>query len=119
MSFNRPQLYRDGKKLDKPSDPNKNPNKSIMGYRDDSPYKNQPYIDIYTPNGVIDMTHTGAPILADGKILPPYSGEHQFDKTVIREFPLMDDGGEYTETELTDEEIAYYRSLGYKIEEVQ
>lgn len=67
--------------------------KSKMGYRDDSPYRNEPYIDIHTPNGMIDMSATGIPILANGRILPPYSGEHQFDSNVVHEVPLRQNGG--------------------------
>jgi hypothetical protein len=68
--------------------------KSKMGYRDDSPYRNEPSIDIHTPNGIIDMSNTGIPLMANGRILPPYSGEHQFDSNVVHEVPMhqMPDG---------------------------
>ena len=60
--------------------------KSKMGYRDDSPFRNEEYLDIYSPNGVIDMSNTGVPLLANGgRYLPPYSGLHQFDTPWIRE----------------------------------
>ena len=48
--------------------------KSMMGYRDDSPFRDQSYIDINTPTGVIDMSQTGIPLFANGQLLPPYSG---------------------------------------------
>ena len=67
-----------------------------MGYRDDSPFRNEPSIDIHTPNGVIDMSSTGIPLMANGRILPPYSGQHQFDSNVVRETPLMQTGGANT-----------------------
>ena len=65
---------------------------SKMGYRDDSPFRNRSYIDIHTPNGSIDMSQTGIPLWANGRILPPYSGMHQFDTNVVREIPLAQSG---------------------------
>jgi hypothetical protein len=67
---------------------------STMGYRDDSPYRNMESIDIYTPNGLIDMSETGMPILANGRYLPPYSGMHQFEPGVVREKRIMQTGGD-------------------------
>ena len=67
---------------------------STMGYRDDSPYRNRESIDIYSPNGLIDMSETGMPILANGRYLPPYSGMHQFNPGVVREKRIMQDGGD-------------------------
>ena len=67
---------------------------STMGYRDDSPYRNRESIDIYSPNGLIDMSETGMPILANGRYLPPYSGMHQFNPGVVREERIMQDGGD-------------------------
>ena len=68
---------------------------STMGYRDDSPYRNRESIDIHSPNGLIDMSETGIPILANGRYLPPYSGMHQFEPGVVREERVMKDGGQY------------------------
>jgi hypothetical protein len=67
---------------------------STMGYRDNSPYRNMESIDIYTPNGLIDMSETGMPILANGRYLPPYSGMHQFEPGVVREKRIMQTGGD-------------------------
>lgn len=64
-----------------------------MGYRDDSKFKNRPFIDIHTKNGIIDMSETGIPLMAEGKYLPPYSGLHKFNSKVVREIPLRQDGG--------------------------
>lgn len=61
---------------------------SKLGYRDDSPYNTLPYIDVHTPSGRIDMSGTGIPLWANGRILPPYSGVHQFDTTQVKEIPL-------------------------------
>ena len=66
---------------------------STFGYSDFSPYRNEPYLDIFSPNGVIDMSNTGIPLLANGGYLAPYSGLHQFDTPWIREIPLMNEGG--------------------------
>lgn len=66
---------------------------SKMGYRDDSPYRDRSHIDIHTPDGSIDMSQTGIPLWANGRILPPYSGTHQFDTNVVREIPLAQGGG--------------------------
>ena len=66
---------------------------SQQGYRDDSPYRNRESIDIHSPNGLIDMSETGMPILANGRYLPPYSGMHQFEPGVVREERIMQNGG--------------------------
>ena len=129
MSKNSKELavkYHGNGKL--PKKTKKNPNVaevSKMGYRDDSPYRSMPYIDIHTPNGTIDMSATGIPLWANGRVLPPYSGMHQFDSKVVREIPLAQTGisfrtGESFDspapTQLTPaQEIAYQRykaSLG-------
>ena len=31
---------------------------SILGYSENSPFKGNPYLDIHTPNGLIDMSNT-------------------------------------------------------------
>lgn len=77
-------------------------NMSQMGFRDDSPFKNLSHIDVNARNGVIDMSNTGTPLMANGKYLPPYSGQHQFDTNVVREVPigrqsLMPDSFKYGE----------------------
>lgn len=61
---------------------------SLMGYRDDSPFRNEEYIDINTPDGIIDMSKTGIPLEANGRVLLPYSGQHQFPPGVVRERPI-------------------------------
>jgi len=65
---------------------------SKLGYSDGSPFKDEPHLDIHTPNGKIDMSNTGIPLWANGRILPPYSGTHQFDEDVVREIPLAQSG---------------------------
>ena len=61
---------------------------SRLGYRDDSPFKSRPYIDIDTPTGEIDMTNVSIPLLANGRLLPPNSGIHNMGTTKVREIPL-------------------------------
>ena len=101
MSSNKRQLSKDTKRANM-----KNPSEfsmkrpqvdesSRMGYRDDSPYRNAPYLDINTPNGIIDMSGTGVPLMANGILLPPYSGQHQFNSTIVRETPYYQEGGSY------------------------
>lgn len=61
--------------------------KSVLRYSDNSPYKNELYIDINTPTGEIDMSKTGVSLYANGKLLKPYSGKHKFNTTKVREIP--------------------------------
>jgi len=119
MSENKLQLFKDTRAANrrKGTPAAQALSRSRLGYRDDSPYKNEAYIDIDTPNGVIDMSETGIDLMANGKLLPAYSGMHQFDTTKVREVPLHQDGGETME--LDDAEIAEYKRQGYRIEEFQ
>jgi hypothetical protein len=67
---------------------------SKQGYKDDSPYKDRPYLDIHTPNGVIDMTGVSIPLLANNVILGPNSGLHKFNTRRVREIPMAQRGRE-------------------------
>ena len=93
---------------------------SKMGYRDDSPFNDRPFIDINTPNGIIDMSKSGRTLRATDskgktKVLKPYSGQHQFAPGIVRE-ELIEDA--YEDVELTDEEIKELRDGGYVVEEL-
>ena len=71
---------------------------SELGYQDNSPYKNNKFIDINSPNKLIDMSNTGIPLFAKdnngySKILQPYSGMHKFTGTKIKETPIYQNGG--------------------------
>ena len=115
--YNKSQLSKDRKLAKEPkglAKPKDIDYVSKMGYRDDSPFNTRPYIDINTPNGVIDMSQTGTPLLANGRYLAPYSGLHQFDTNVVREVPLAEEGG--TIMELTEDEIKKYRDAGYVVD---
>lgn len=77
---------------------------SVMGYRDNSPFRFSPSLNIQSPEGLIDMTGVSQPIVInDGEmILPPNSGIHQVptDKNgIVKETPMnqfQDGGGIYT-----------------------
>jgi hypothetical protein len=89
--YNKKLLLETLKNLDKAKKPAKKRDidyNSKMGYRDDSPFRNKQSMDIYTEDGTIDMSNTGVPIMANGKVLSPYSGMHQFDTNVVTEVPL-------------------------------
>lgn len=90
----RKAIKEAGKEVSKPNPYKKDVDyTSKMGYRDDSPFKERPFIDINTPNGIIDMSATGIPLFANGKLLPAYSGLHQFEPGVVREIPAAQVGG--------------------------
>ena len=69
--------------------------RSREGYKDTSRFRNEPYNDIYTPNGMIDMSETGIPLMANGQYLPPYSGITDMGTPYVREVPF---GGQNTKT---------------------
>lgn len=64
---------------------------SAMGYNYDSPFKNAPYLDIYTPKKVIDMSKTPIDLHLKGNntnvVLPKFSGKYKVEDQVIRETP--------------------------------
>ncbi|MFZ2486970.1 MAG: glycoside hydrolase family protein [Anaerolineae bacterium] len=76
----------------------------MLGYRDDSPFRNKSSINIYSDT--IDMGQkgdgTGTPLLAvadngDSKILKPYSGTHFFPgASMVTEVPIAQNGGPTT-----------------------
>jgi hypothetical protein len=70
---------------------------SRLGYQKGSPYRGRPYLDINTPNGLIDMSNTDIPLMAKDetgytKMLMPYSGMHKFRGNVVRETPMKKGG---------------------------
>jgi len=77
---------------------------SILGYANNSPYRNSPYLDIQTPQGFIDMSQTpvdllGVDNLGNVKKMKALSkNPYKFEGTTVREIPLnknpyMQDGG--------------------------
>lgn len=89
--YNKKLLLTALKNLDKAKKPAKKKDidyNSKMGYRKDSPFRKKASMDIYTENGTIDMSETDRDILANGRVLPAYSGMHQFNTNVVNETPL-------------------------------
>lgn len=68
--------------------------KSIMGYANNSPFRNNPYLDINTPEGVISMEDTpidllGIDNLGNIKEMKANSkNPYQFEGDVVREIPI-------------------------------
>lgn len=66
---------------------------SILGYRDDSPFKSNPYLDIYTPNGVIDMSQTSMDLIGidnkgnKKKMKAGRKNPYRFEGDIVREIP--------------------------------
>jgi len=65
-----------------------------QGYKDNSPYRNRPYIDIYSNNITMDGVSQPLRVKTDRgeeRILEPNSGEYYFPgANVVREMPLRD-----------------------------
>ena len=69
---------------------------STMGYRDDSPFRNSKSLNIYSPEGYIDMTNVSRPIMANGQRLEPNSGLNQVPPSssgYVKETPLIAQNG--------------------------
>jgi hypothetical protein len=68
--------------------------KSIMGYASNSPYRNNPYLDISTPEGVISMENTPVDLLGIDntgmvkKMKANSKNPYKFDGDVVREIPV-------------------------------
>lgn len=78
---------------------------SELGYKNNSPYKNQPYLDINTPNGGITMKNVDKVLFAvdntgQEKIMYP-GQEYKFSGNKVREIPIAQKGN----GQLTDEQI--------------
>lgn len=67
---------------------------SKQGYKNNSPYRNSPYLFINSPEGVITMNNVDKPLLVkdleynETKVLKPNSGNHTFKGTNMLEIPL-------------------------------
>ena len=77
------------------------------------------------PGNQITMRNVPYPVLGiddQGNQQMMYPGQdYVFPGSYVTEYPQMQFGGESEpfETEMSDEQIAYYRSLGYRIEEIE
>jgi len=65
---------------------------SQLGYKDISPYKDSPYLDILSPSGEITMKGVSKPLLGisdtgESKIMIP-GQEYKFNSKLIREIPM-------------------------------
>lgn len=75
--------------------------KSQLGFSVGSPYRNNPYLKINTPDGKITMDNTDIPLFAhdelgNAKYMAPYSGEHTFPGKQVYEYrtdKIMKQGG--------------------------
>ena len=70
-------------------------NQSMMGYRDDSPYRFNKSNMINS--NYIDMDNTGIPLIGisntgDTKIMKPYSGKYKFNGNQVKEIPMVQYG---------------------------
>lgn len=68
--------------------------KSILGYADNSPFRNNPYLDIKTPEGTITMENTSVDLLGIDnlgnvkKMKANSKNPYKFEGTTVREIPL-------------------------------
>lgn len=73
--------------------------KSILGYQKGSPYANNPYLDINSPNGLISMENTPHDVLGrdnKGNIQRMKAGRkkpYKFSGNIVRETPIRQKGG--------------------------
>lgn len=73
--------------------------KSKYGYKSQSPYRDSPYLDINTPQGVItmeDVPHDILGITPEGEIQHMKAGNknpYVFNSDVVREIPIRQKGG--------------------------
>lgn len=67
---------------------------SILGYADNSPFRNNPYLDIKSPEGLIDMENTSIDLLGIDnlgnvkKMKANSKNPYKFEGTTVREIPL-------------------------------
>ena len=73
--------------------------KSLYGYRFDSPYISNPYLDIKTDQGLIDMSQTPMDLIGVdnlGNVKKMKAGRknpYKFEGNIVREIPIRQDGG--------------------------
>src|SRR6187549_613644 len=73
---------------------------SILGYQRGSPYAGNPYLDINTPGGLIDMSNTPIDLIGidnkgnKKKMKAGRKNPYKFEGDIVREFP-MQQGGTY------------------------
>lgn len=71
---------------------------SLLGYSKGSPYANNPYLDIFTPEGLIDMSNTPMDLMGidnlgnKKKMKAGRKNPYKFDGSVVREIPIAQEG---------------------------
>lgn len=88
---------------------------SIMGYANNSPFRNAPYLDIQTPEGLITMENTPVDLLGVdnlGNVKKMKAGRkknYSFPGTQVREIPLQSGGAVFAGIRgaMDSKEIAY------------
>lgn len=72
--------------------------KSILGYSKGSPYANNPFLDIFTPEGLIDMSNTPKDLLGidnkgnKKKMKANNKNPYKFEGDMVREVPMQTGG---------------------------
>jgi hypothetical protein len=75
--------------------------KSILGYANNSPYQSAPFLDIQTPQGLIDMSDTPIDLMGvdnrgNKKKMKAYSkNPYKFKGDMVREIPMQMGGNPY------------------------
>jgi len=83
---------------------------SILGYSKNSPYINNPYLDIHSPEGLIDMSNTAIDLIGidnqgNKKKMKAFNkNPYKFNGDVIREIPYQRGGNVYDFLFKDDEE---------------
>lgn len=73
--------------------------KSLLGYSKGSPYAGNPYLDIHTPEGLIDMSNTPFDLIGidnkgnKKKMKAGRKNPYQFEGDMVREIPIQQRGG--------------------------
>ena len=88
--------------------------KSIMGYSQNSPFSNSPYLDIKTPEGLITMENTPIDLLGIdnyGNIKKMKAGKkvpYKFSGNLVREIPMKMGGNPYQNGGVTNQQLFDY-----------
>ena len=76
---------------------------SILGYSKNSPFKGNPYLDIHTPDGLIDMSNTEMDLIGidnkgnKKKMKAGAKNPYKFEGNVVREIPMQVGGLHFLE----------------------
>lgn len=82
---------------------------SLLGYSKDSPFAGNPYLDIHTPEGLIDMSNTPIDLMGvdmiSGKKKIMKAGRknpYLFDSHLVREIPMQRGGNIFSKKDVLD-----------------